>query len=156
ALSSGSVRKGTKFDCAKSWSENYRPNVCLRKCLRCICVAILNDCLRVMRPPAKCVLVGLAQTPGGFACELFLTALDQFDLVAFRCVNEGNSTAIRRMWSVRQRIAFCRGVFGELVQIVDFKSEMRQIGADDNRAAPVKFADLNFLIAAWCFEEDEL
>src|SRR5207244_11230644 len=59
---------------------------------------------------------------------LFLTALDKFDLIAFRCVNEGNSTAVRRMWSVRQRMAFCRGVFGELVQIVDFKCEMRQIG----------------------------
>jgi len=53
-------------------------------------------------------------------------------------------------------MAFCRGVFGELVQIVDFKCEMRQIGTDDNRAAPVEFAYLNFLIAAWCFQEDEL
>src|SRR6266550_1323301 len=87
---------------------------------------------------------------------LFLTALDKFDLIAFRCVNEGNSTAVRGMWSVRQRMAFCRGVFGELVQIVDFKCEMRQIGADDNRAALVEFAYLNFLIAAWCFQEDEL
>jgi hypothetical protein len=33
---------------------------------------------------------------------------------------------------------------------------MREIGADDNRAAPVKLAYLNFLIAAWCFEEHEL
>ena len=31
---------------------------------------------------------------------LFLTALDKFDLIAFRCVNEGNSTAVRGMWSV--------------------------------------------------------
>ena len=87
---------------------------------------------------------------------LFLAVLDKFNLIAFRCVNEGNSTAIRRMWSVRQRMALCRRVLGELVQIVDFKREMRQIGADDNRAAPVEFAYLNFLIAAWCFQEDEL
>lgn len=87
---------------------------------------------------------------------LFLTAFDEFDLVAFRRVNEGNSTAVRGMWSVRQRMAFCRGVFGELVQIVDFKCEMRQIGTDDNRTAPVEFAYFNFLIAAWCFQEDEL
>jgi len=53
-------------------------------------------------------------------------------------------------------MAFCRGVFGELVQIVDFKCEMREIRADDNRAAPVEFAYLNFLVAAWCVQEDEL
>ena len=99
----------------------------------------------------------MAQTPGRIAYKiLFLTALDEFDLVTFRCVNEGNSTAVRRMWSVRQRMAFCDGVFGKLVQIVDFKCEMRQIGTDDNRAALVEFAYLNFLIAAWCFQEDEL
>ena len=99
----------------------------------------------------------MAQTPGRIAYKiLFLTALDEFDLVTFRCVNEGNSTAVRGMWSVRQWMAFCRGVFGELVQIVDFKCEMRQIGTDDNRAALVEFAYLNFLIAAWCFQEDEL
>lgn len=85
-----------------------------------------------------------------------LAALDKFDLVAFRRVYERNSTAVGGMWSVRQRIAFCRGVFGEFVQIVHLKSEMRQIGADDNRAAPVEFTYLNFLIASWCFQEDEL
>ena len=91
------------------------------------------------------------------ACRvLSLTALDEFDLIAFGRVNEGNSTAVGGMWSVGQRMAFCRGVFCELVQIVDFKCEMRQIGADDNGAAPVEFAYLNFLIAAWCFQEDEL
>jgi hypothetical protein len=36
------VRKGTKFDCAKSWTENYGQNVRLRKCLRCACVTNLN------------------------------------------------------------------------------------------------------------------
>jgi hypothetical protein len=90
----------------------------------------------------------MKRRPGRLARKLFLTALDKFDLVAFRRVNESNSTAVRRMWSVRQRMAFCRGVFFELVQIVDFKCEMGQIGADDNRAAAVEFADLNFLIAA--------
>src|SRR6266508_5189386 len=95
--------------------------------------------------------------PAGLRAKYyFLPVLDKFDLVAFRRVNESNSTAVSRMWSVRQRMAFCRGVFGELVQIVDFKCEMRQIGADHNRAAPVEFAYLNFLIAAWCFQEDEL
>ena len=53
-------------------------------------------------------------------------------------------------------MAFCRRVFGELIEVVDLKSEVRQIGTDYNRAAPVEFAYLNFLIAAWCFQEDEL
>jgi hypothetical protein len=47
-------------------------------------------------------------------------------------------------------------VFGELVQIVHFKCEMRQIGADDDRSAIVELTDLNFLIAARRFEKDEL
>jgi hypothetical protein len=39
--------------------------------------------------------------PVRIVCKvLFLTVLDKFDLVAFRRVNEGNSTAVRRMWSV--------------------------------------------------------
>jgi len=53
-------------------------------------------------------------------------------------------------------MAFCHGMFGELVQIVDFECDMREIGADDNRAAPIEFAYLNFLLAAWCFQENEL
>ena len=87
---------------------------------------------------------------------LFLGVLDQLHLIAFRCVNEGNSTAVRRMRSVGQRMPFCGGVFGELVQVLDFKRKVGQIRADDNGAAPVEFAYLNFLIAVWCFQEDEL
>jgi hypothetical protein len=88
--------------------------------------------------------------------KYYLLPLDEFDLVAFGRVNEGNSTAVRRMWSVGQWITFCRGVFSEFVQIVDFKCEMREIGAHDNRAALVEFAYLNFPLAAWCFQEDKL
>src|SRR5262245_9281412 len=87
---------------------------------------------------------------------LFLSSLDKFDLVTFRCVNEGNSSTVGRMWSVRQRITFCRSMLGELVHVVDLKCKVRKIGADDNRAASVEFADLNLLIAARCFQEDEL
>jgi len=47
--------------------------------------------------------------------------------------------------------AFCSGVFCELIQIFHFKREVSQIGADNNRAAPIEFAYLNFLIAPWCF-----
>ena len=87
---------------------------------------------------------------------LFFGALDQLDLVAFRGVDKRNSAALCRMWSVRQRMTLCRGVFGELVQILDFKCEMRQIGTDHNRPTTIEFTDLNFLIAVWCFQEDEL
>ena len=112
--------------------------------------------LRVTSRSARCVLNGAGAPQDCEQDILFLTALDKFDLIAFRCVNESNSTAVRLMWSVRQRMAFCSGVFGELVQIVYFKCEMRQIGADDNRAAPVEFAYLYFLIAAWCLQKHKL
>ena len=44
----------------------------------------------------------------------------------------------------------------ELLDIVHFESQVRQIGADDDRAALVKFAQLNLLFAARRFEEDQL
>ena len=53
-------------------------------------------------------------------------------------------------------MAFCRGVFSKLIQVFNFKRQVRQIRADDNRAAPVEFAYLNFRIAAWRFQKDEL
>jgi hypothetical protein len=111
---------------------------------------------RVASPSAR-VRFELRKRPTGLRAKiLFFTVLDEFDFVAFGRVNEGNSTAVRRMWSVGQWITFCRGVFSEFVQIVDFKCEMREIGAHDNRAAPIEFAYLNFHVAAWCFQEDKL
>src|ERR1043166_2584140 len=96
----------------------------------------------------------LGGLPGTFAPKtLLLTALDKFDLVTFRRVNESNSTAIRRMWSVRQRITLCRSVFGEFVEIFDLKSKVGEIVTNDNRAASVEFAYLNFLITARGFQE---
>ena len=53
-------------------------------------------------------------------------------------------------------MAFRCSVFSKLVHIRDLKCKMRQIRADDDRAAPVELAYLNFFIAAWCFQEDEL
>src|SRR5215213_6599434 len=125
---------------------------------------IMNRKLSTKRSPAQVTALHMRcpsglwrRRPAMIGCEiLFLAVLDEFDLVAFRRVNEGNSTAVRRMWSVRKRMAFCRSVLGKLIQIVDLKSEVRQIGTDDNRAAPVELAYLNFLIAPWCFQEDEL
>src|SRR4029077_4899042 len=112
ASSSESVRKGTKFDCAKSWTGNYGQNVRLPKSLR---------------------VYALPSERSAGCCKLLsLTTLDELDLEAFGGVNESNSTGVRRMWSVGQWMTFCGGVFGELVQIVDFKCEMRQIRAYDD------------------------
>ena len=44
----------------------------------------------------------------------------------------------------------------ELVQIFYFKSKVRQVWTDDDRSALVKFAKLNFLIAARRFQKKEL
>jgi hypothetical protein len=100
------------------------------------------------------------QRPGSDACNLdemlFLSVLDQLNLVPFRSVDECDSTAVGRMRPVRQPITSCRGMRGKLVQVLHFESEVSQIGADYDRSASVEFAYLNFLIAAWCFKKDEL
>ena len=44
----------------------------------------------------------------------------------------------------------------ELVQVVHLKSKMRQIGADHYRPALIKFANLDFFVAAGGFQKDEL
>ena len=45
------------------------------------------------------------------------------------------------MRPVRKRIPFGVSVLGELIKVVNFKSEMRQIGADDYRPAMIEFAE---------------
>ncbi len=44
----------------------------------------------------------------------------------------------------------------ELVQIFYFKSKVRQVWTDDDRSALVKFAKLNFFVAARRFQKNEL
>src|SRR5215467_10751685 len=60
------------------------------------------------------------------------------------------------MRPIGQRITLSCGMFGELVHVLDFKSKMRQIGADYYWSTSVKFADLNFFVASRCFQKDEL
>src|SRR5205809_5633018 len=60
------------------------------------------------------------------------------------------------MRPVRQRVTFSGCVFRKLVQIIHFECEMRQIGTNLHRTALIKFAKLDFLVATWCFQEDEL
>jgi len=63
----------------------------------------MNRKLSTKRSPAqvpamhmRCHPVPERSRPGRIAGTiLFLTVLDQFDLIAFRCVNEGDFTAVR-------------------------------------------------------------
>ena len=55
----------------------------------------------------------------------FSSSLDQFDVVAFRRVDESNFSGPSRMRPVRQWITFCRRFLREFFQIVHLKSEMR-------------------------------
>src|SRR5207247_9104828 len=86
----------------------------------------------------------------------FSRALNSFDFIAFRCINEGDSAATAWMRPIRQWVTFSGCVFRKLVQIVHFECEMRQIGTNLHRTALIKFAKLDFLVAAWRFQEDKL
>ena len=44
----------------------------------------------------------------------------------------------------------------KLIEVVHFKGEMRQIGADHYRPALIKFSNLDFFVAAGGFQKDEL
>src|ERR1700730_18125619 len=84
------------------------------------------------------------------------SALDQFDLVAFRCIDKCDPAAAALVRAVRERITFRGRSASEFIQIIDLESQMRQIGTDHDRPAFVELADLNFLLALWRFEENKL
>src|SRR6185369_1419657 len=86
-----------------------------------------------------------------------LAALNELDLVAFRRVDKGDRSATSsRMRTIGERIALGRGLFRELLDVVDFEGEMSQIRTDHDRAARVVFAKLNFFFASRGFEKDQL
>ena len=60
------------------------------------------------------------------------------------------------MRAVAERVSQGGGVFGEGFQIVDFKGEVREIGADLNGAALVELANFDERFAAGGLEEDEV
>jgi hypothetical protein len=67
------------------------------------CAAYISsdpEALRLTSRSATFILDGADRLQGRVKI-LFFAVLDQLHLVAFRRVNKGNSTAIRRMWSVR-------------------------------------------------------
>src|ERR1041384_98228 len=84
-------------------------------------------------------------------------ALDQFNFVAFRCVDEGDEApALGPVWPVGKGITFGRCFGRELLQVVDFEGEMSQIRSNDHGAALVEFAQLNFFVAVRRLEKDKL
>src|SRR5437899_6463835 len=100
-----------------------------------------------VRKLATKLLTAQALAHTSFLWLRFPRALDQFDLVALRRVDERDFTAASRMRPIGQRITFCFRFLRELFQIVHFKCEVRQVGADHYRTALVKFTNLNLPIA---------
>src|SRR5437868_13899011 len=60
------------------------------------------------------------------------------------------------MWSIGQWMPFRSGVLREFLQVVHFKSEVRQIGANLYRAALIEFTNFYLLVAAGRLEKNEL
>lgn len=60
------------------------------------------------------------------------------------------------MRAVAERVAEGGGVFGECLQIVDFKGEVREIGSDLDGTALVKFANFDERLAVRGLEENEV
>ena len=82
--------------------------------------------------------------------------LDEFDLVALGGVDEGDDAAgAGGRGAIAQRKALRRGVAGEGVEIVHLEGEMREVRADDDRAARVELAKLDEFLAARRFQKNE-
>lgn len=60
------------------------------------------------------------------------------------------------MRPVREWITLGRRLPGEFLDVVDLKGKMGQVGPDQDRAALVKLAELDFLLASGRFQEDQL
>ncbi len=60
------------------------------------------------------------------------------------------------MRTVGERVALGGGLFGELLDVIDFEGEVGEVGPDHDRAAFVEFAELDFLLAPGSFQENEL
>src|SRR4051794_25457017 len=61
-----------------------------------------------------------------------------------------------RMRAIRERITFFRRFPGERFKVVHLESEMSQVRPYHYRTALVELADLNFLVAPWRLEENQL
>ena len=84
-------------------------------------------------------------------------ALDEFNFVTLRCVDECDGTARGcQCGAVRKRKAEFLGMGCKCSEVIDLKCEVCQIGADDDRARSVVLADFDKFIAMRCFKEYQL
>lgn len=84
-------------------------------------------------------------------------ALDQFDFVTLRSVDESDSASICfHVGAIGIGHAVCAEVLFKFSETLDLESKMSEIGLDLNRAAGWEMANLNFLLAFGSFEENEL
>ena len=75
-------------------------------------------------------------------------ALDQFNLVTFRRINESNhAAAFGPVRSVGKRITLGRRFPRELFEIIHLEGEMSQVRPDDYGSALIELAELDFFIA---------
>jgi hypothetical protein len=89
--------------------------------------------------------------------SLLRGTLNQLDFVTFGRVYECDRvTLLRAMRSVGKWIAFRCRFARELIQIVDFESQVREVRPDDNRTTGVEFAKLDLFFALLCLQKDEL
>lgn len=58
--------------------------------------------------------------------------------------------------AIAERVSQRGGMFGEGLNVIDLECQVGQVGADLDRAARVKFTDLDEFLAPGRFEEDEL
>src|SRR5437763_12100571 len=87
----------------------------------------------------------------------FAPALDQFNLVALRSVDERNrAPSAIGMRAVGQRITLGRSLSCKFFQVVHFKREMGQVRPHHYWAALIILAKLDLFLALGRFKKDEL
>ena len=84
-------------------------------------------------------------------------ALNQLNLIAFRRVDKRDRSVLAiRVRTVRERVAFFRGLASELLEVVDLERQVGEIRTDHDGTALIEFADFNFFLAPRSFKENEL
>lgn len=82
-------------------------------------------------------------------------ALDEFDFVTFRSVDEGEDAAGALRGAVAEGVTLGGGVFGEGFEVFYLKGEVGEVGAYGDRAAGRIVGDFDEFFAFGCFEENE-
>ena len=85
-----------------------------------------------------------------------LRYLNQFDFVAFRRVNKGDTSAVRfEMRAIGIFEAVTGQVFAEFFEAIHLEGQMCQIGLDLHWAAGWEIAKLDEFLAGGCFHENQ-